>query len=186
MKKIEITLKGRTPLLIHSAMGMLNTPSVTKNPAKVYDPEEEAEKVVYRNEKGNIYIPARCIKACVLNASSWYKSGRKSIKPILAGSMLIEPYEIEVLDAKGKPIKEYVIDKRPVVVQRSRIVRCRPRLDEWYVKFTISYNEKLIADTELIHKILEEAGQRIGLLDNRPQKYGDNGTFTVEKFLPEK
>ncbi len=31
-------------------------------------------------------------------------------------------------------------------------------------------------------EILEEAGQRVGLLDNRPQKYGENGCFKVTKW----
>jgi hypothetical protein len=65
-------------------------------------------------------------------------------------------------------------------------MRARPRIDEWRLAFRIIYNENLLSDTDLLNRVIEEAGQRIGLLDNRPQKYGENGTFKVIKFLPKK
>jgi len=184
MKKIEIELKGTGEgLLMHSAGGMV-VQTVKKNPAKQYDPKEDAEKVAYRNEDGNLMIPSRCIKAAILNAASWTKFGKKSAKPIIAGCTRISPSEIELIDHKNKPIKDYKIDLRPVVVQRARIMRARPLIKEWKLRFDIIYNDVLVSDTEIIRNILEEAGQRVGLLDNRPQTYGENGTFEVTKFLP--
>ena len=186
MKEIEVELKGiGEGLLMHSAAGMTQQ-KPTKNPAKAYNAEDDAEAVAYRNDKKELYIPARCIKACILNAASWYKFGKNSAKPIIAGCTRLDQSEIVLLDGKGKAIKEYDIDLRPVVVQRARIIRARPLIKEWRVKFKIVYNESIIADTSIIQSILEEAGQRVGLLDNRPQKYGENGTFAVIKFLPKK
>jgi len=185
MKKIEVVIEGTAPLLMHSAENMEETSS-TRNPTQQYNQEEEAEKVVYRNAKGNLFVPSRCVKAAILNGASWHKFGKKSAKPIIAGCTRIEPYEIELTDKKGKVIKDYVIDKRPVVIQgRNRILRARPRIDEWQLKFDIIYNEAVaVIRPDTINLVLEEAGQRIGILDNRPQKYGENGTFRVIKFLP--
>jgi len=184
MKQIEIEIEGTGEgLLMHSAQGMVQQ-TAQKNPAKNYDAKKDAEKVAYRTKKGELYIPSRCMKACLLNAASWYKFGKNSAKAILAGCTRIEEPEIVLLDKKNKPIKDYEIDLRPVVVQRARIIRSRPIIKEWKIKFTLLYNEGLISDTTIINKILEESGQRIGLLDNRPQKYGENGTFKVNKFLP--
>lgn len=185
MKKIEVELEGETPLLMHSAENM-EEQGMKKNPAKQYDPKEQAEKVAYKNKKGELYVPARCMKACLINAASWYKFGKKSAKPIIAGCTRIEPTEVTLTDLKDKILKKYEIDRRPVVIQRARIIRARPRMDEWKLKFNIIYNEKMIVDVNIIREILEEAGQRIGLLDNRPAKYGENGCFKVTKFLPEK
>lgn len=185
MKKIDIELEGTGEgLLMHSAQNM-GEPKTTKNPAKQYDPKIDAEKVAYRNDKGNLVIPARCLKACILNGASWHKFGRKSAKPIIAGCSRIEPSNIELLDPKtGKSLSDYKIDKRPVVVQRARIIRARPLIEKWVIKFTIVYNEVIIGKPDLLREILEEAGQRVGLLDNRPQRYGENGTFKVNKFMP--
>lgn len=181
MKKIEIEIEGTSPLLMHSCENMMQQ-TATKNPAKNYNPEDDAEKVAYRNKKKELIVPSRCLKAAILNAASWYKFGKKSAKPIIAGCTRIEPYDINLTDEKGKMVKDYKIDMRPVVVQRSRIIRARPRLDEWKLKFYIIYNDDMIGDTSIIRSIVEEAGQRIGILDNRPQKYGENGTFKVTSF----
>jgi len=50
MKKIEVEVVGITPLLTQSAHSMIQQVA-TKNPAKNYDPKEDAEKVAYRNKK---------------------------------------------------------------------------------------------------------------------------------------
>lgn len=184
-KDIKVQLTGTESLLQHNPSIMLTEQSMKKK--QTYRPEEEAEKVAYRDEKGWLIIPRRCLKSCILNASSWYKFGRRSAKQIIAGSVKIEPENILILDEKGKPMKNYVIDSRPVVIQRrDRIIRHRPRIDRWMIEFTLKYNDKMIKETDILREILTEAGERIGLLDNRPEKYGENGTFSVTKFLPEK
>ncbi len=190
MKKIEVVIEGTGEgLLMHSAQGMVQQ-AVKKNPAKSYNPEEDAEKVAYRNDNKELYVPSRCLKACILNAAAWLKVGKKSLKPIIAGCTRIEPSEIILMNKKGKNLKEYKIDMRPVVIQRARIMRARPLIKEWQLKFDIIYDDQLLGSTpqelESIKNILEDAGKRIGLLDNRPQKYGENGTFQVLKFLPRK
>lgn len=186
MKKIKVELSGTGEgLLMHSCKEM-EEPKAKKNPTKVYDAKVDAEKAAYRNKDGFLYIPSRCLKACIINAASWYKFGKKSAKPIIAGCSRIEQTEIILLDNKGKPIVEYEIDKRPVVVQQSRIIRARPIIKEWKVKFDLVYDDRMIGDVELLNQILEEAGQRVGLLDNRPAKFGENGCFVVSKFAPEK
>lgn len=184
MKQIEVEIEGTNAILMHSAQIMLEEQQPKKNPAKQYDHKEYAEKVAYRNKKKELYIPSRCLKACIVNASSWLKFGKKSAKPIIAGSSRIEPEEITLLNKKNEPIKNYEIDLRPVVIQNNRIVRARPKINEWKAKFKIIYNEKIIAEPKVFLNILEEAGTRVGLLDNRPQRYGEYGTFKINKFLP--
>lgn len=182
-KTIDVELEGKSSLLMNSALSMLEEATMKKNPTKNYDHKEEAKKASYRNKAGNLFIPTRAMKACLINAASWYKFGKRSAKQIIAGCTTIEPLEeIELTDKKGKPIVDYEIDLRPVVVQRARIIRARPKISEWYLRFKIIYNSEMIGDANIIQQILEEAGQRIGLLDNRPQKYGENGTFVVTKF----
>lgn len=187
MKDINVEIQSTGEgLLMHSAQAMAQQ-STKKNPAKQYDPKEDAEKVAYRNDKGELYVPARCIKATILNAAAWLKIGKKSLKPIIAGCTVISPTQVLLRDSKGKAIKEYEIDLRPVVVQRARIMRARPLIKQWRMKFKITYNDSIIGSeiAQKLQQVLEDAGQRIGLLDNRPQKYGENGTFQVLKFLPE-
>ena len=61
-------------------------------------------------------------------------------------------------------------DTRPMNVKRSKIIRTRPRFDQWNITFTLVYNEDKI-DLDTIVNAIEYAGQYVGLCDSRP-KYG--------------
>ena len=146
---------------------------------------EEAKKSAYVSQDGkNLIIPPLILYASLLNASSFHKIQRRSAKSILAGSIRIEPQEVILLDENDKPLKaeDYIIDVRPVVIQRARVLKSRARIDKWKAKFTIIYNEKLIADKQIIQTVLEEAGMRVGIMDFRPNRSGFYGTFKVNKF----
>lgn len=182
MKEIQVSIEGITPLLmnqynIQDAIEQVKGRRTTKR----YIPTEEAEKAAYWSTKGKkeLIIPAHVMYASLLNASSFHKVGKRSAKSILAGSIRIEPSEISLGTDK------YEVDIRPVVIQRARVIKGRARLDKWKATFKVVYNDKLIGDPEIIRTILQEAGERIGIMDFRPQKGGPHGTFKVTKFESE-
>lgn len=179
MKTIKIEIEGTSPLL----MNKYNVEAELerqkgKRITKTYDPKEESEKSAYWGTGKNkeLIIPSEVLYASILNASSFHRIGKRSAKSILAGSIKVEPMEISLGTNK------YVIDTRPVVIQRARVLKSRARLDKWKVTFTIVYSEQLIADPQIIKTVLEEAGQRIGIMDFRPQKAGMFGCFKITKF----
>ena len=57
-----------------------------------------------------------------------------------------------------------------MTVQRSRIVRTRPRFNQWHIVFNLSYDETKI-DLDTIVNAMQYAGSYVGLCDSRP-KYG--------------
>jgi hypothetical protein len=186
MKTVHVELKGTGEgLLMHSTKAMMDVQTATKK-NQVHNKEDDAEISTYRNSKGELVIPSRCLKKTLLNGASWYKFKKLSAKQVIAGCTRIEPLDIVLLDDKDKAIKDYEIDQRTVVIQQSRIIRSRPLIRKWKARFDIIYNDEMIQDVDVIRKILEESGQRIGVLDNRPQCFGENGTFEVSKFLPQK
>ena len=179
MKKITVTIEGTTPLL----MNRYNVEAELerqkgKRITKTYDPKEEAEKSAYwsTSKKKELIIPSEVLYASILNASSFHKIGKRSAKSILAGSIRVEPFEISLGTSK------YVIDTRPVVIQRARVLKSRAKLEKWKASFDIVYDEGLIADPQIIKTVLSEAGQRIGIMDFRPNKGGPYGTFITTKF----
>lgn len=179
MKQIKVTIEGTSPML----MNKYNVEAELQRQkghriTKTYDPKEEAEKAAYwsTGKKKELIIPSEVLYASLLNASSFHKIGKRSAKSILAGSIRVEPAEISLGTAK------YVIDTRPVVIQRNRVLKSRAKLNEWTATFEVVYNENLIANPEIIRTVLEEAGQRIGIFDFRPQKGGPYGTFKIIDF----
>tara|TARA_Y100000310_G_scaffold341019_1_gene438816 strand:+ start:13051 stop:13614 length:564 start_codon:yes stop_codon:yes gene_type:complete len=187
MKKIKVEIVGESPLLMNSPKGMLEPQSLVKTKTKKVEYGKDAESVAYRTKQGYLYVPNTAIKGCMINASSYKKVGRNALRPLIAGGLRVPEEELVIKDKRGKPIKLYEIDLRTVVVQgKNRIIKARPRIESWKLEFGLTYNENLIADPEIIHEVLVEAGERIGILDFRPQKTGEFGTFKVTKFKPVK
>jgi len=177
MKKVEVEITGTTPLLMNSAKSMIEDMTKTsRRTTEKVKPEVEAEKVAYRKKDGELYVPAEAVKGCLVGASSYKKFGKYSAKPIISGGVIITPTEI------GLGTDKYDIDLRTVVIQRSRVVKARPKIDNWKITFILQYDETLISDSKIIKPILEEAGKRVGLLDFRPQRLGSFGMFEVTKW----
>lgn len=182
MKTINVEIKGISPLLMnkYSVEAQIQQKAGGRAITKTFDSNEEAESSAYWKSTGKkeLCIPANVLYSAILNASSFHKIGKRSAKSILAGSIRIEPEEI------GLGTSEYIIDVRGVVIQRNRVPKSRARLDEWKASFQIIYNENLIAEPQVIKTILEQAGERVGIMDFRPTKSGWYGTFKVTKFEP--
>lgn len=181
MKKIEIELKGTSPLLMHNIEGADLTGG-SKRKLATYDNKIEAEKSAYWMKNGNgdktLCVPCRCLYGCILKSASYFKVKNRSVKPVIAGSLRIEPEEVSLGTNK------YEIDIQSVVIQGARILRARPKLKDWKLNFDIIYNEDYIADPKMIKEILDDAGVKVGLLDFRPATGGRFGTFEVSKFNP--
>ena len=180
MKKVKVEITGISPLLMNNPISMIESSetSMSSRTAKI-DHKKEAEKLLYKSKNGNLYIPATAIKGSMIGAASYKKIGKYAAKPMIAGGIFISPQEVDL------GTKKYDIDLRTVVIQRARVVKARPMLETWKASFEISYNDKLIGSSDIIKTILSEAGERVGLLDFRPQKLGDFGRFEVTKWQEE-
>ena len=134
---------------------------------KQFDPKEDAEKGMYKNAAGEVYIPSSWIEATLRDTSKEFKGrGKASMKATILASVFVEPDEILL----GK--KSYdEIDRRPCLVQRQRIVRSRPKFNAgWKATFKINFDEERV-QPEALKQILEEAGKSKGVGDYRP-KFG--------------
>lgn len=174
MKTINVKIKGKSPLLQHKY------PLVPIEAIEKKTPEEQAEFAAYRipgenRSKGNLMIPAENIQRCFVNAASFSKGkGRGSLVKESAASIFVEPNYCDL------GVKDYAIDARRVVIKATKgaVVRYRPKLENWSVKFQITYDERLLSEPQL-RKIVDDAGERVGLLDFRPQCKGPFGRFMV-------
>jgi hypothetical protein len=138
--------------------------------------EEQAEIAAYRDpETKNLYVPGTNLQRSLVAAAGYSKGkGRATLQKQTAACVFIHPERISL------GVKKYEIDSRPVVVPatRGRVIRHRPRLDEWELRFTIEYDESLLTEKQM-RQIVDDAGSRVGLLDFRPAKKGPFGRFVV-------
>lgn len=151
-------------------------------------PRDEAENYTYKNKKGNLIIPARCLMASLIESGRFKKLGKKQLT---TGSSTVVTAGIRILEQEcDLGTKKYEIDSQPVVIQatQGRIMRHRPRLDEWSTKFTLTVNTDFLVSNhnftvELANELLVDAGRICGVLAYRPFACkGIYGTFAVTKF----
>jgi hypothetical protein len=157
------------------AMGNVRGPS---KESRIPEPEVEAEAGAYRLPDGCCAIKGEAFVGSLLAAASAFKGAKRTtMKSVLAHVSVLEEL-VPLRRRDGSPIRDYVIDRRPVVVQRARIMRARPRYDEWSAEFTIEFDPLLVREPKLIADIMQDAGSRIGVAENRPK----NGRFQVREY----
>jgi hypothetical protein len=185
VKTINIEIRGTSPLLIHrfneSAEQSKNTRRVEVNDR---DPRKEATQNAYIADDGTYYFNAFSIPGCMGNAGSNHKTkgSRKSLRFVVPSAVRMMTDAVTILNGSG-PAKDFEVDSRPVTIPatKGRVMRHRPRFDQWGAQFDILLDDELLS-IEMAQKLLEEAGHSIGIGDFRPEKRGPFGTFRVTRF----
>ena len=170
MQSVRVRIKGISPLL------MRHYPTVPIEALEKRSPEEQAEYAAYRDpDNGFLYVPAENVKRGLVGAAVYSKGkGRASLQKQSAACLQVSPERISLA------VKEYIIDTRWAVVPitKGRVLRHRPRLNDWEIEFDLEWDETLLKETE-VRRIVDDMGRRVGLLDYRPECKGPFGRCVV-------
>jgi len=173
MKSVEVTLQGVTPLLMHQY------PLVPVEALDKKTPEEQAEVAAYRDpETKELYIPGVAIWRTLVNGAAFSKGkGRATLSKIVAACVAVSPERVSL------NVKHYKIDSRAVVMPatKGRIIRHRPRLDEWKCTFTVDWDDTLLTETQ-VRKVVDDSIRLVGFLDFRPEKKGPYGRSMIVEW----
>ena len=183
MKKIRCEFHGVSPIILHSCQGVNPlhpiTLAIKKINAKKKNKTDEDlatlsdlewEQGLYWNDEIGVYIPAENIEATVREGAKARRKGKDIIKGFIVEDMMV-PLDIgEKLTKEQMKADFRFRDVRCMKVQKSRVMRTRPRFNMWNVEFTAQYDENVLNFDDIVDAI-EYAGQYVGLCDSRP-KYG--------------
>jgi hypothetical protein len=186
MEIVKLELTGLSPLLMHSERGANPLDPETKLMKKITSKKNKTDEdyeemafmdwkmALYHNDSLGPYIPGLNIRASVVEGGKMNKLGTL----IQKGTMVLDSF-LPLIYNGPKTIKELWAnpkfrDIRSVVVNRSRMMRCRPIFHEWKILVDLHYDTKVI-DIEKILMGAENAGSYIGIGDFRPGK--GNGSF---------
>ncbi len=181
MRQLKVRITGRSPLLMHSDRFANPLDPATKahkeltGKRKKTDADHEAIAKsewmgsLYHNAELGPYIPGQNIDASLQEAAKLQKLGKR-----FKQAVTVVENEVQ-LQYKGPRDKDKLfaagfIDVRGVKVSTAKLMRCRPKFNEWSAEFTVAFNEEVL-NAEEIHKALNDAGSLIGLCDYRP-RYG--------------
>ena len=190
MKRFNVQIEGDTALLQHrfGEQAEVESGKSTRRVQLKEDetPRQAAEKVCYKDAQGRFYFPGAAIGRLLREAGGAHKQkgSRKSVKFIVPAAVLVLDDAVTILNGDGKtPAKDFEVDSRPVVIPatKGRVMRHRPRFDQWSARFQIRVNETVLGP-EIVHRLLTEGGEQIGIGDFRPEKGGPFGVFRVTKW----
>jgi len=173
-KEINVEITGVAPLLQHRFATEEHGENKSRAKKKTYDSKEEAEKCLYKNKNGEIFQPSEHVYQSMVRAAVDFKfEGKKTYKDVITSGIIIEPEEIPLITTGS-----YEIDARGAVVQRARIIRWRPKFNQWKLQFKITILDDENISVPVVKEILEKAGSSKGIGDYRPRY----GRFMVTSF----
>ena len=179
LEQLNVQIRGTRPLLMHSPQSIGQ--GKENRSGTRHDPIEEAEASLYRDANGKIIIPSLNLLSSMQKAAVEYKvpgKGKKTFKTYILAGLRIEPDNIPLMtDGGGEKGEGWNVDLRPVVIQRARILRARPKVDNWSLEFTVHILDSIIRPPD-VRNFLDGAGRYSGLCDFRPLF----GLYRVEKF----
>jgi len=187
--RVEVEIKGIYPLLMHrfteEAEVSVQQKSSRVNKGENGTPRSQADKFAYKHKSGKkrgmLYIPGNCMLAALIGAGKFHKLGRCKCttqkSTLITAGMMVETETIEL------NTDHFEVDSRPVVnpVTGGRIMCHRPRLDKWGGTFQLWIDETMFTEN-LARAIVDDAGQKMGLLAFRPEKRGPYGRFVVTRW----
>lgn len=192
MQSMKLKLTGNGPILMHSDRMANPLDPIKKKMAAISgkrkktaeDHEQlahiEWEAGMYHDADIGPYLPGKILKAGLIAGAKKTRSGPKvkSGVLVLTDKAPLEyegPRDLVKMWAAGS-----FADIRSVVVQRARLMRCRPIFHNWSATFELMFDDTVV-DREDILAFAETCGQMIGIGDYRPESGGDFGRFYVEE-----
>ena len=180
METIDFELTGTAPLLMQSERTVNPFDPLTKaikaicgkrkktDEDKIEMARLEFEAALYFDAELGPYVPGVNLDAMIHQAAKLSKMGMA----VKRGVIVVEekhrldyegPRKIDKLWADAR-----FVDMRSAVVQRARIMRCRPIFRAWRVAFKVAFDTKILDGAEL-RRIVADAGCYVGLGTYRPR-----------------
>jgi hypothetical protein len=176
---VVVTISGTAPLIFHrwSCEDVAEKAAAKKNSkAKKTD---NVESYVYRNENGEICLPAEYLRLAICNTAKFKqdpRSPRKSAYDLFKAGVV----SLEELCPLNGGLKDWdYIDQRRVQIQRNSITRQRPAFNKgWTAEVHLGVTLPEYIDPDLIQEVVTLAGRVNGVGDMRPTY----GRFAVTNF----
>jgi hypothetical protein len=181
MKTINVELRGLQPLLMHNPRGVdptdplvIQKKTLTDKPAKKKTPDDllqidwlDYQLSIYHNDSIGAYVPDVAVVGVIRAGATEQRNGTK----VQAGVDVSET-EVPLIYDGPRTIRDLYeqrfADRRPVGVNDARVMRVRPRFNQWELRFRLFVDESVI-DPGKVREATELAGLRKGLLDYRPR-----------------
>lgn len=180
MKQVTYTIKGLTPMLMHSER--LANPfdpltrqikAVTGKRKKTEDDLLEISRLewlggLYHDDAAGIHVPGYNIFAALIGGGKLHKLGAAIKRSALVQQDKV-PLQFDGPQAPDKLFSDKrFVDIRNVKVGTAKVIRCRPIFSDWQCEFTLLYEESALQRQDL-DRVVADTGSMVGIGDYRPR-----------------
>lgn len=186
LPSITVRLTGVSPLIMHNCRPFLNhTTQAYKDFKSMTASRKKTDKQLseisaaewrmglYLNSDGKPIIPGENLERMLIEGARKSRSGKQATAGIIVSDSIVEHDGPDSIDDLAQD--QRFVDIRPVVIQRARIMRCRPIFPVWQMTIHIEYIPSSL-NKEVVLDALRFASTDIGIGDYRPKF----GRFTYE------
>jgi hypothetical protein len=190
MQSITLELRGKdSSLLLHSDRGanplaaetMAHKALTNKN--KKTDEDHisiaRSDYMLAFYPGKTIAIPSTNLKSALVEGAKLHKLGAAFNRCVMILADMIPVTHSGPANKDKMWETPACVDCRSVKVGTKRVMRYRPRLNDWRVQVEIFFDETMIERAQIL-AAAENAGRYVGLGDYRPAKGGPFGRFSVE------
>lgn len=175
---------GESGILMNNPEKCIGVATGTKT-KRQYIPEDEAEKVTYRTDKGLLCLRSDMFRASIIGKGGGAKGrkiGKFTAASLASAAIRIIPENMNCVlhDQKTKkPMTKYVIFAKPVVRNKARVMSWRPNIKNWYCDVTFIIDTDLMP-VEMVLELLDISGRVSGVADFRFSTSGWFGGYQAE------
>jgi len=200
MKIVKMLMTGVSAILMHNPASMRQTDAdeIQRGGKKIPLPLDEARSYLYSLPNKQLYIGSDCFREAGLIAAKSIRDptrkGRASMTDRFGASVFLSGETCPLFRATGShaPIMaepepdslkdiagEWSVFTKSVVIQKARIIRHRPKIEDWCCPIEFEYDDETI-DQNLILAVMQQSGRFPGVLDYRVGTKGPFGRYKVE------
>lgn len=191
-KTMKVRIEGTAPIIFHKwsqkAITMILDKQLKKasKGRETRNPEEEYEDSFYYDASDRVAIPARNIKSAITNSARFIEGVQMVL---LRGTIFIRgdvdgfiPILVKNKVVTRKDVRrntsEWMRRDEVTVGMGSADLRFRGQLKEWSAEFLIEFDANNLSAEQVLN-LLQRAGFSQGLMEWRPERNGDSGTFKI-------
>jgi hypothetical protein len=176
---IDITIKGKTPLIVHAwsqkaRQMMLDKQMGKKVPKEAKDPAADYEASMYRLGDGRHGVPATAVKNATISGARFFKGSvtMASLKPLLYIHADDPVAGLIAISGEPRPREDMVR-----VGMGTADIRYRAEYPDWSAIVHVEFAPHMI-DVDSVVSLVDSGG-RVGIGEWRPEKGGIYGTYEV-------
>jgi len=179
MQVLNLKIKGVCPLLMHSDRFANPLDPATKAhkalTGKRKKTDEDHEAIARSEFFGGLYIdhdgpfiPSMNFEAALVEAAKMHKLGKHAKRALLVVEDKLHLEYDGPRDAQGLLDDPRFVDMRGVRVGQAKLMRCRPKFNEWRTTCQLAFNPEQITLQE-VQQMVANAGSLVGIGDFRPR-----------------